>query len=169
MELGPAIASARAAMELLSIAVKARDDSKVQAATLDLREKLFAMSDIAMGFIEKNAALVTENAALKLANAQHLQAKAEVEDRLRERENYVPHEIRPGALVYAYQPRMQGNAAPAHYLCQACYDKGTKSVLQFSPARPSQDARWLCPEQTSHHITAHGTALSSTSSGRVIR
>ena len=151
MELGTAIASARATFELLRLAVLARDDAKLQAATYEMNEKLRAMSETAMAYVEKNAALVSENAELKLSNAVNLQAKADIERRLRDRENYVLHEIRTGAFVYAPKPGVQGHETPAHYLCQNCYDKGVKSVLRLSDG----SIRWVCAEVFAHAIGAY--------------
>lgn len=163
MELATAIASAKATLELVLLAAKARDAAKLEAATLELRSQLFAMSDIAMAYIEKNVALVTSNAALQEANAEHVRAIAELEQKLVERERYALHELRPGAFVYspkASQAAPDQSAMAAHYLCQPCYDKGLKAVLRFHPARTGTDAHYTCPEGgMAHTIALPGTAL----------
>ncbi len=152
MEFATTIAGAKAALDLLSGAIRARDDARIQAATLELRERLFAMSDIAMAYIEKNASLVSANAALQLAHAELGRVHAELVDRMRERERYVLHDVATGSFVYASQPPVQGEQTPAHYLCQPCYDQGTKAVLRFARASVGVYARLVCPVGNGHTI-----------------
>jgi hypothetical protein len=148
MEFAAALTSAKAAFDGLKLAIDARDDAKVKALTLELRERLFAMSDIAMAYIEKNAALTEELATLKLANAANLQADAEIENKRRERESYVLHQVAPGAFVYQYKPAVGAPQGPSHYVCQPCFDAGQKSVLQTKGT-----STWLyCPTNSSHNI-----------------
>lgn len=149
---GPAFTSAKATFDLLKLAVDARDHAKAQAATLELREKLFAMSDIAMAYVEKNAALVARNAALELANAEHVRAKAELEEKIRERERYPLHELESGSFAYAYQPPGEGPHEPPHYLCQPCYGQGRKTVLRHTQGLYGWV--WYCAADNRHEIAA---------------
>lgn len=118
--ISAALTSAKAAWEILSAAVNARDEARIQSATLELRERLFAMSDIAMSFIEKNAALVQENSALKLAHTALENEHAKLKDEVSDSQNYALKELETGALVLAYQPAMEGgqdtNALPLRSL-----------------------------------------------------
>lgn len=152
MELGLAISGAKAAYEALSLAVKAREQSKIDEATQALSDRLAAMSEIAFRFIERDLQLATANAALIAANAELHQAKIALENQLRERESYALHEARPGAFVYAPKPELQRHERPPHYLCQPCYDKGFKAILRYSQGNEWTMGSWLCPEQQSHSI-----------------
>jgi hypothetical protein len=154
--LTAAIATTKAAFDALSLAIKVRDEAKISAATHEMQERLRAMSDIAMSYVEKNAALVSKNATLELASAENARAHADLVERLRERERYALHEVRPGAFVYTYKPGVDGEQKPAHYLCQNCYDKGIKSVLRHQPAKRSIDARLDCSENPKHAIGMGG-------------
>jgi len=160
MELSTALTGAKGAFDLLQGAIRARDDAKIQAATLELREKLFAMSDIAMAYVERNAALVSRNAQLELTSAEQARAIAKLEDKAAERARYALHEIRPGAFVYAFVPTAGADARPAHYLCQPCYDRGIRAVLRHVAPGKGYSERWVCSEGGGPHIvTLPGTAL----------
>lgn len=153
MEFATGISAAKAALEALQLAQKARDQAKIDAATLDLKERLMAMSDLALDFMERGNALVTENARLVMANAELLQAKTQLEERIRERQSYVLHQARPGAFVYANQPGVHGDHSPAHYLCQPCYDHGTKSVLRYTGPDEWTHGKWTCPADPRHSFS----------------
>jgi hypothetical protein len=145
-DLTTALAGAKATFELLAGAIRARDSMKIDDATLQLRRQLFEMSDIAMSYIEKNAALASANAQLVTANAEQAKAHAKLEAQLLENQNYSLQPMGDGAFVYKYEPPVEGPQAVAHYLCQPCKDKGMKSVLRHEPSR------LVCVEVKEHAI-----------------
>lgn len=130
MSLLAAIASTKNTLGLVKVAIDARDDAKIEAATLELRKQLFAMSDLAMGYVERNASLTQENAALALKQVGLEQKMAELEQRARDDEQYALHEFATGALALRYDPVVQPDNKPAHYLCLACKNEGRHTVLQ---------------------------------------
>ena len=145
MELATALSSARAALDLLQIGLKARDDAKVQEATEALRARLLDVTDRAMLFQDRNAALMEANAVQR---DRIRDLERQVEDRAR----YALHELRPGAFAYALSPAHAGVGNPAHYLCQPCYDKGVKSMLRYSEGHDWVHGKWHCPEEARHVI-----------------
>lgn len=152
MELATALSSARAALDLLQLGLNARDDAKVKAATADLNARISDITERAIGFQERNAALV---------EATSVQARriAELEQAAMDRERYVLHELRPGAFAYTLRHVHQGPDHPAHHLCQPCYDKGVKAMLRYRNGPEWGNGTWLCPEQ-------HGHAIEDTQSTR---
>lgn len=149
MELGTMISGALATLDLVKVAAKARDEARVEAATQEIRERLVNISALALTLVEKNASLIATNAELKAANAEHKRLHLELEDTLRQRAQYELCEIQPGTFAYRSKPVKEGEPAiPPHYLCQPCYDKGTKVVLQLAPNR----GFWMCPDSKDHML-----------------
>lgn len=61
----------------------------------------------------------------------------DAQDRLAERGKYSLYEISDRVFVYRFNEAphatnegSDGNGVPIHYVCQPCFDKGTKAVLQ---------------------------------------
>lgn len=124
MDLSTALSGAGAALEMLRTGLAARDDAKVQRALHDMSARLTDALMSGLAAAEKATSL---QAALSQAQRDKADLEAQIEDRSR----YALHEAKFGVFVYAFKPPAQGSPqAPAHYLCQACYDKGIKSVLQ---------------------------------------
>lgn len=136
IELTGALASAKAAYDLLKSAFAARDEALIKSAMVELQQKHVELGESAMALLDKAFSLQTalieannENAELKMASAK--------------RDAYVLHEIKTGAFCYTAKPSAE-NAEPPHYLCQICWDKGVKSVLKFQPASRYYVAMYRC-------------------------
>ena len=142
LEISGALAGARATVEAIKLGIEARDDAKVKAALVDLQAKLVEAMSTALSLVEKNAAL---QAALSEAQRE----KADIQRKVEERASYTLHEIAPGTFVYASQPGSGGRQEPQHYLCQACYDKGTKSILRRID-QTTMGASWTCVQNSAH-------------------
>lgn len=125
IEIGAALSSARALLNIATAAIEARDDAKLKAALIDLNSKLMDASLVALNTIGKSAEL---QAALHVAQRE----KADLQRQIDERSRYTLAKISEDREVFAYvsQPAQEGDDAPPHYLCQLCYDKGVKAVLQ---------------------------------------
>ena len=149
MSLTAGISSAKATWELLRTAVDARDESKIKDATLALREQLFAMSDLAMGYVERNALLTQSNAALTLEKVGLEKVVAELEQKARENEQYVLHEFPTGTLALRYEPAVRPSQKPMHYLCLACKNEGQHTVLQPHRNLPLM---LICQANKDHYI-----------------
>lgn len=144
-DIAGALASARAAFDLLKVAVDARDQLKLQAAMAELQSKLMDSMSAGLAAAEKAAALQAQLLGLE-------REKAEIERQLREREQYALHELVPGAFVYASKLVAQGNGVPLHYLCQPCFDKGVKSVLRRIEGHLGLSESWMCVMVDAHSI-----------------
>lgn len=159
IEISAALSSAKALLDIAKGAVDARDDAKVRGALADLQLKLFDAMSAALAAQEKNAALLEQTAELR-RELQELKQKSE------ERDRYTLTQLCAGAYAYANDPAQDGKSEPAHYLCQACFDKGVKAVLRYTPPRMGSDGSWVCPEQKEHRIQHHGTEMPISLPGR---
>lgn len=153
MDLPAALSGLSTAIGLTKLAVEARDDSKAQQALTEVNAKLVALSISALALAESNRALSAQVGLLE--NELH-KLKLAAEDR----ERHTLTELRPGAYAYATKPVEEGHQPQAPYLCQPCYDKAVKAVLQFHQGRPGVLAHYTCPEGGAPHtIAIPGTAL----------
>jgi hypothetical protein len=145
------------------------------ASLTHIRQLGEAMKDIrdfnlvAAQVAEINSQLLKAQESLFAHSAQmhDLQAKyhgvseelRKANDALAERGKYQLHELSPGVLVY----RCVEGEQPAHHLCQPCFDKGTKAVLQ-------RHVRWsavsldcpICDKQfhTGEHVATPDLSVS---------
>ena len=110
-----------AARALADAVLKTRDTVKYGPVIAQMNEQL----------INVQGGLVTHNAEMMELQQKYYAACDELR-RLKavaaERECYSLHEIGPG--VFAYRLDTSKKSEPLHYLCQPCFDKGVKSVLQ---------------------------------------
>jgi len=121
-----AVSSGIAAMQgLVGISrtlLEVRDITKLAGIQFELNQRILdvqaAMFDLQAKFQAKSDAFE----ALK-AHATQLESAA------RDRERYTLHEIRAGAFVYRRREDVQPTE-PIHYLCQPCFDKGVKAILE---------------------------------------
>lgn len=155
--LGSALASTKAAWELLSGAVKARDAAQIESATLELKERLVSMSDIALTFLEKNTALQESTSALKLKNTDLEQKLVKLEEKIADAAKYELRRLSTGALVLAVRPGEAAAGEPEHFLCVACQNEGRKSVLQ--EIRQSLHAHLACPVSDRHKVFVHSKSM----------
>jgi hypothetical protein len=138
--------SGKAMLDVVKLAIAARDDAKIQQALGEMAARMTEIAMSALAAAEKSGAL---HAQLLEANAE----KAVLANRLAERAMYAMHEIRPGAFAYRLlDARPNGVQHPTHYLCQPCYDKGAKAVLRYQPQTLYLFGKWLCPHATGHAI-----------------
>jgi hypothetical protein len=118
----------------------ARDIAKGLAATRDqalINEKTAALLE---QLLKAQEGLLSHNAALLQLQGEHFEASEKLrklEEAARERGRYTLVDL--GNRRFAYRvnipPQESGagnpsSAEPLHYVCQPCFDKGIKSVLQ---------------------------------------
>lgn len=142
LEISAAISAAKAAFDGLKTAVAARDDAKIQAALGDMGARLTEAVLSALDSAGRATALHSELEDVK-------RQRVELQSKLDERGRYVLHEIHRGGFVYSFAGPSDSGQGPAHYLCQNCYDKGVKSVLQLS----FRGDKLVCREVRDHSIT----------------
>lgn len=127
MEPVSAISGAKALYDSIVSAVKVRDEVRANAALAELYARLIDTMSSAIATKEECQSL----------QAQLQAAQQEIRDlreELREREQYVLKELRPGAFAYAYRPVGEADAAPAHYRCAQCHNTGVASILRANLA-----------------------------------
>lgn len=121
-EITAAITSARALTELLKSAQSLTNYNELVAAVSNVNAKLIDAQGIALASQEKQAVLSDR--------VRDLEAKvAQAEDWKSQIERYELVQFPTGALAYAPKGGVQHGQAP-HYLCAACVDKRTNSILQ---------------------------------------
>jgi hypothetical protein len=137
MELSTALSGAKTLFEVARAAMDARDDAKLKSAMTELHGKLYDATQAAMESAFQSAAL--QEVLLAAQNEC-----AELKRKAAERERYAIAQIPGQGKVYAYarKPTQDGDEEPTHYLCQPCYDKGIKSVLQ--PSKFHGGMEYLC-------------------------
>lgn len=150
-EITAALAAARSTFDLIKVAIAARDDAKLQAAVAEMSARLTDAILSALASAEKSASL---QAALSACERD----KAEAHAKLLDRTQYVLQELRPGTFVYAAESDDGRAKSPQHYVCQPCYDKGIKSVLQ----RAQNGALLQCNTSNGHNLRVEdwGQAIS---------
>lgn len=143
MDFASIIAGITSAFDLLRGGLRARDDAKVSAATIEISQRLLELGQL-------TSTAQQEVATLRSSEGELHRRIAELEKRQTERDKYSLHEIRPGAFAYASQQPEAGMDTPQHYLCQPCFDDGLKRVLRFEKAGDYYDARWHCMQDAAH-------------------
>lgn len=130
------VSAVAAAREVTSAALAVRDFNASATALARVNEQLLDVLDKAL---ETKAYAITLQQQLFEAN-QELRLLQQSQD---ERDDYDLFAVFPGVFAYRYRPASEGDSLrrhPAHFLCQPCFDKGTKSVLQQRHA-----GAYLCP------------------------
>jgi len=129
--VGIAATSITLAKDLAKSAIGLRDFNAMALEISKMNEQLLKAQD----------ALFTHNTQLLTLQQQLMEYSDEIRT-LRakndERAKYVLHEISPQTYVYRTVTQMAAitggfpdqNVVPIHHLCQPCFDKGNKAVLQ---------------------------------------
>jgi Zn finger protein HypA/HybF involved in hydrogenase expression len=121
-----ALGALQSASNIIKTFAGMRGDSENSAKLLELQKQIMAAQTSA---IQANAA----QTAL-IERVRDLEAQiAKFETWNAEKQRYELKAISPGALAYALKAEASGSEPP-HYICQTCYEKGKKSILQFSPS-----------------------------------
>mgnify|MGYP000184381863 CR=1 FL=1 len=146
IEIAAAFSGLKTAFELLKLGVAARDDGKIQAATLDMSARLLDAHQVALDMADRCGAL-QDRLHTAEAHARELERKAD------ERRLYVLAPLGAGAFAYAAKDESGPGYRGQHYLCQPCYDQGIKAVLRHDAGAPQSPGRgYVCPHNGEHTI-----------------
>lgn len=133
MELASALTSFSALMELGKSAISARDDVKIKAALNGAEKKYSEAIDAVLSLQERLLQAQEQIAALQKSIVQANNALRDAEIKAKERSGYELVNLCTGGdhfHAYKRQPADGAQSNQVHYLCQPCYDKEVKSVLQ---------------------------------------
>lgn len=125
MEIGAALTSAKTLYDTARAAMEARDDAKLKTAMVELQGKLHDATQAAITSISEAMTLQKD---LRAAQDELAEIKRKQADRERYALTQLPGEGKQ--FAFARKPSAEGEDEPPHYLCQGCYDKGFKFVLQ---------------------------------------
>jgi hypothetical protein len=134
-----AIGGVSASLEILNKLLSAHTSKEVADAVSDVQSKLITAHTVALALQEQVAEQAEEIRKLRETAA--------------EKARYQLVEIIPGRGVFAYfydgtpfkrAPRKPAVSEPPHYICQRCFNKGIKSVLQATSGRHGN--LWHCTE-----------------------
>ena len=127
IEIGAALSGIKALYDAARLAIDARDDAKLKSAMMEMQGKILEAMESALN--SKTQAMTIQD-ALHAAQDELKQIKGKAADRDRYTLTLMPGDGKQYA--YASQPHQDGKHYPPHYLCQGCFDKGLKFVLQGS-------------------------------------
>jgi Zn finger protein HypA/HybF involved in hydrogenase expression len=138
--IGGALGALKSAADIIKTLAGARSDSERSAKILELQSQIMAAQTSAIQANTAQTALVER--------VRELEAQiAKFETWNAEKQRYELKAISPGALAYALKAEAAG-PEPFHHICQRCYEKGKKSILQFSPSAMAEliPNTFDCPE-----------------------
>jgi hypothetical protein len=125
-----AVSSLKTAKEIGQAALAFRDFNQTAGAITQINEQLLKAQD----------GLFAHNSQLMELQQKYFEATEELrklKEALAERGRYSLFQLSQGVIVYRVNVTPQDSGAtdpsaaqPMHYLCQPCFDKGIKSVLQ---------------------------------------
>ena len=121
------------AQKLISL----RDTAKFGDAIIELQAQIMAAQHGALAAQAREAAMAEEIRGLKTR-------MAELEAWDAEKQRYELTDFGSGTFAYALKPSMCG-AEPPHRICEACYQKGHKSILQFQFKVATGQDKYACP------------------------
>lgn len=144
MSLIDALTAAKAAYDLASVAMQARDDAKAQSAMAELREKLWEMSTMGFAQVQTLHSLELEVQKLRMELADAQRQNKDLEAELKEQIQYQPAEIHPGVWAYTRVEDAEKPVQSRPNFCSACYGEGKKTPLRYYPSLGQRFETWQC-------------------------
>ena len=150
MNLIDAFTAAKAAYDLATVAIQARDDVKIQSAMADLRERIWDMSSTGLTQVQALHSLELETQKLRMQLADAERTKADLEAKLEEESKYQITEIRPGVWAYCLVDQINAPVEQRPNFCSACYSSGKKVPLRYYAALGQRLESFQCLENDGH-------------------
>lgn len=122
--ISAAISTFKATFDLVSTAIEARDQAKLNDLKITLTAQLLDISNTALALQEKLATQSKEQTKLE----EQIRALTQ---QLEDLDRYKPHHFETGTVAFV-DSRLQGGE-PQTYFCAACMTEHKKTILQ--PAR----------------------------------
>ena len=150
MNLIDAFTAAKAAYDLATVAIQARDDVKIQSAMADLRERIWDMSGTGLTQVQALHSLELETQKLRMQLADAERANTELEAKLEEQSKYQITEIRPGVWAYCLVDHANTPVEQRPNFCAACYSNGKKVPLRYYAALGTRLESFQCSVDDGH-------------------
>jgi hypothetical protein len=109
---------------------------EVQAKIIELNNLIIAAQGHAASAQQENAALVTRISELEKEIANQKTS-------ISHNQNYELKEVDVGALCYVLKEYAQ-TSEPPHWLCQPCFSKGHRNILQKDTFEFGNKAQYVC-------------------------
>ena len=155
-EIIGAISALKTTVDLMSMAVAARDNAKIQAAQMTLTEQTSRALDMAISQLQAKHAIELEAQKLRTELVEANARTQELERQLERRRMYTLAQPAPGKWAYTHLDTQPGPPETTAYFCAACYATQREVPLQFKKAGPGQDAYLSCSVEPKHSLNLGG-------------
>jgi cell division protein FtsB len=121
MAIGQGLNALKATSDIVKAMVGLRDQAQILENTIKLTTQITSIQNALFNAQQEQAALVKQIDGLnsKIASMEKWEA---------EKNRYQLKKLPPGVYVYSLKPDAAGEEE-AHYICQTCYQRGKKSIL----------------------------------------
>ena len=157
-----ALGAAKTAYDFVALAIKARDDLKIQEAMSDLREKLWDMSSNGLSQLQSLHSLELEAQKLRMELAEAKRAQSDLEAKIEEEAQYQLAEIRTGIWAYLLVSDIDKPVESRPHFCPACYANGKKVPMRYFKLQGELAETWRCELDWNHELRAHNTDATAT-------
>lgn len=151
-----AVGSAKATLDLLSIAIKARDQRMIDEAISTLRQELLDALSIATSNVLTINSLELEAQKLRTQLLETELKQHELEREIERRRAYKLSQPAKGTWAYVLENAPTGAPDNTAYFCPACHAEKRDVPMQFRQAAPSIPNRLVCPLNKEHFISLGG-------------
>ena len=152
MNLIDAFTAAKAAYDLTTVAIQARDDVKIQSAMADLREKIWDMSGTGLTQMQALHSLELETQKLRVQLADAERAKAQLEAQLKEEAQYQITEVCPGGWAYMLVSDTDKPVQDRPHFCPVCNANSKKMPMRHYQAQGQLAESWTCMADSGHRL-----------------
>lgn len=125
-DIGSALGALQSASNIIKTLAGLRNEGERSAKLIELQNQIVAAQTSAIQATSAQSSLIDRVHELEAQIAQ-------METWSAEKQRYELKTVSAGAFAYALKADASG-AEPAHYICQPCYEKGKKRILQFNPS-----------------------------------
>lgn len=148
MDIVGAFTGLTAARDVLSSAIKARDEALIRSATDNLSQRVIDVTSICIQLQQDRSTAIDAERLLK-DRVRELESEiAELRAQATDRARYELDEPYPGTFAYRLKTASDIEE-PVHHLCQGCMDnEAKKSILQIDPKNYTVR---LCPRCNAKH------------------
>lgn len=144
--ISDAIGALKSAYDVAKALKNINDRVALNAAIIDLQEKILDAQDAAFAARENETALVK-----RIDDLEQAVARTKAWDG--QKEQYSLVNVGSSCFAYLKKPEMRGGET-AHYLCTTCFDAGKKAILHHMEVRTMGD-QLACPTCNVKMMVSH--------------